>query len=58
MVLKEIINSFDLDKIQSIYVEIEDDQIKYKNIINLLKDFKLSYVEKLKKKSNCLFEKK
>jgi FkbM family methyltransferase len=58
LVLKEIINSFDLDKIQSIYVEIEDDQIKYKNIINLLKDFKLSYVEKLKKKSNCLFEKK
>ena len=58
LVLKEIMHSFNFDQIYSIYVEIENNETKHKDIKNLLNGFKLIYTEKLKKRSNCLFEKK
>lgn len=58
LVLNEIMNSFNHDQIYSIYVEIENNEKNYEDIKNLLNGFRLIYTEKLKKKSNCLFEKK
>jgi len=58
LVLNEIMHSFNLDQIYSIYIEIENNEKNYEDIKNLLNGFTLIYTEKLKKKSNCLFEKK
>ena len=58
IVLDEIINSFDLKKINSIYIEIANDKVVLNNYVHKLKEFKLIYFKNSKKRCDCLFENK
>ncbi len=58
VVLEEIINSINLKKIYSIYLEIANDKKELDTYKKKLKEFNLIYYKKTKKRCDCLFENK
>ena len=57
VVLEEIISKINLNKINSIYIEIANDKKILDDYIIKLKEFELIYYKKSKKRCDCLFEK-
>ena len=58
VVLDEIISKINLNKINSIYIEIANDKEILKDYIIKLKEFELIYFNNSKKRADCLFKNK
>jgi FkbM family methyltransferase len=57
VVLEEIVNSIDLKMINSIYIEIANNDKIINDYIQKLRQFKLIHFKETKKRCDCLFEK-